>query len=178
MSSTAARRYAKALFTLCTEQKAIEQVHADLSGLAALAETSPEWRTFVTAPHGALEKRASFINQALDGRVHAITQRFLAFIDRRRRITLLPSIIQEWQALHDEAHGIVRARVVSASPLAPEQLKTITDRLGQRCGKKVVLSHAVDAALVGGLKVFLGDTVFDYSIEGLLQGLQKYMISA
>lgn len=178
MSSTAAKRYAKALYTLCTEQQAVEQVHRDLESLAELLDRSPEWKAFVCTPHGALEKRAALLAKVMDGRVHPLTARFLAFIDRRRRIVLLPGVIAAWQDLHDEARGILRARVVSAGDLTAGQQEILLQRLGKRYGKQVIATHGTDPALIGGLKVFIGDQVFDYSIEGLLQTLHKQMIHA
>lgn len=177
-NATAARRYAKALFALSREKELTEQVRTDLDALVSLMNTSPEWRGVILAPLGSLANREKALHTVLDGRVHELTLRFLLFIDRKRRITLLALIQQEWMALYDEAMGIRRARVVTASPLNNDQVDRLAERLSSRFGAKVILTPGLDAGLIGGLRLHIGDQVLDYSIEAQLQQLKKRMIHA
>lgn len=177
-NNVAAKRYAKALFALSTEQKAVDAVHEDLGGLVDLMEHSAEWSSFVRAPFGALEKREQLLANVLSNRTHALTSRFLSFIDRRRRIQLLPEIYQAWLALHDESKSILRAHATSAIPLTEKHEQSLVSRLGSRFDKKIILTTDIDETMIGGLKVFIGDHVFDYSVESQLQDLQKEMLRA
>jgi len=175
---TAARRYAKALFALSSEQKVTEQVRADLESMVAMMDTSADWKDFILAPVGSHEMRGRILGDLLKGKVHNLTLRFLLFIDAKRRISLLDSIYAEWLALYDETMGILRARVETAYALDPAQLENLSTRLSKRFGKKVELTTSIDEAMIGGLKVFIGDQVHDYSIESQLIQLKKRMIYA
>jgi len=177
-SNTASRRYAKALFELCREQKAVEFVRKDLEGLIEFLHTSKEWSTFVLTPVGSLEIRAGVLDHLLKNQVHALTHRFMLFIDQKRRMNLLSSIYQEWLALYDAAQGNVRATVVTSSPLDEQHLADLTSRLTTRFGKNVILTARIDPLIIGGLKIFVADQVLDYSIETQLQRLKKRMIYA
>jgi F-type H+-transporting ATPase subunit delta len=174
----AARRYATALFALCRDQDALGPVRADLVNLAHLLETSEEWRVFVTEPSGSKTLRARAIKDLLETHAHPLTARFIAFLDHKNRITLFPVIVEEWLIQHDAFMGVMRARVVSATPLTGNQQAELTSRLARRYGKKVVLSIDSDPSLIGGLQIFIGDQVFDFSIETQLQQLQKRLIYA
>ena len=174
----ASRRYAKALFALSREQQVVEAVHADLSSVVGLLATSREWDLFVETPFGSVAMRAGIMKQLFGASLHPLTMKFLLFIDDKRRMNLLPSIHVEWISLSDEALGILRATAVSAVPLDPEQQRELTTRLSSRYGRTVVLTTSVDAALLGGLKILIGDHVLDFSIQTQLEQLQKNMIYA
>jgi F-type H+-transporting ATPase subunit delta len=176
--STAARRYAKALFELCLEKSKEDAVKADLQQLVSLMSTSPEWASFVEAPFGAVEKRAQTLEETLRGRVQDLTLQFLAFIDSKRRLNLLVDIAGEWLRLYDETKGYLRATAVTVRPLEKRQMDELTVRLSRRFGKNVILSTQLDPALIGGMKVHVGDQVLDYSAETQLQRLKKRMIYA
>jgi len=174
----ASRRYAKALYALSREQQAVEAVRADLAELVALLSSSPEWGLFVEAPVGSLDMRKGILNRLLGKQVHAITMKFLLFIDDKRRMSLLPSIYDAWLGLYDEEHGIVRATVLSAISLDNAQQEALTKRLSTRFDRKVILTAAVEPDLIGGLKILIGDHVIDISIQTQLEQLKKRMIYA
>ncbi|HMO51271.1 MAG TPA: ATP synthase F1 subunit delta [Kiritimatiellia bacterium] len=174
----AARRYANALFALAREQDALEPVRADLRQLVDLLDTSPEWRLFVTEPSGAKASRTSAIHHLLTGRTHALSERFTAFLDHKGRLPLLDLVVEEWMLLYDRHLGLLRATIASAAPLAPEQVEAIREHLAGRFGKTIILTPRVDPALIGGLQIFIGDQVFDFSVETQLQLLQKRLTYA
>jgi len=177
-STTAARRYAKALFELCVEQQAVEPVRADLEHLVKLLDASNEWKSFIHSPIGSDEMRATTLQRLLNGQAHELTFRFLAFTSQKRRISLLASIYEEWLKLYDQSKGNLRAVVVTSSPLDSSQMKELTARLTKRYGKNVILSARIDPLIIGGLKVFVADQVLDYSIETQLQRLRKRLVYA
>lgn len=177
-SNTAARRYAKALFELCLEQQAVEAVRADLESLVGLLHQSKEWKRLVLTPFGSAEMRSSMLRNLFKDRTHALTFRFLSFIDQKRRLNQLSAIYQEWLALYDTAQGNLRATVVTSSPLDESHTSELTNRLSKRFGKNVILTSEIDPVIIGGLKVFIADQVLDYSIETQLQRLKKRLIYA
>lgn len=176
--TTAARRYAKALFALAGQQDAIDAVHADIDALTGSMGKLDDWGTFVQSPFGSLDKRGNLLDNAFTGRIHPLTLRFLKFLDRKHRITLLPDVSREWLQLYDASKNILRARVVSAFELSPEQCERLTGKLAARFGKAVILTTGIDIDMIGGMKITIGDQVIDYSIENQLQNLQKQMIYA
>ncbi len=174
----AARRYANALFALSSEQAAIDAVHADLTHLAGLLHRSEAWRVFVTEPAGAKELRAGAIQALLRGKTHALTEKFVAFLDHKSRITIFPDLVDEWTAIYDQHKQLMRIKVVSARPLMEAQKQNLIKRLGQRFGKNIIMTEEIDSAIIGGLRIHAGDQVYDYSIETQLIRLQKTLTYA
>lgn len=175
---TAARRYAKALFALGREQQALEPVCRDLANLHALMATSPEWRAFVLEPVGTMIQRAEAIAAMTQGKLHPLTSQFLSFLDAKRRFALLPDIYLTFQDMCDEANGVIRATAYAAAPLTEAQTSELAKRLSARFGKHVLVSTAVHADLIGGIRVLIRDQVFDFSVATQLEQLKKRLIYA
>ncbi|MBX4159329.1 ATP synthase F1 subunit delta, partial [Lactiplantibacillus plantarum] len=68
--------------------------------------------------------------------------------------------------------GIVAAEVVSAQPLAAEQLAAIKSALNASLGKAPELTARVDPSILGGLKVKVGSKLFDASLKTKLDQMK------
>ena len=78
----------------------------------------------------------------------------------------------------DERAGIVEAKVASAQPLSEAQTTALIASLAARTGKTIRLSWHQEPALLGGLKVQVGSTVLDASLQGQLRQLKTQLLSA
>ena len=63
------------------------------------------------------------------------------------------------------------ARVEHAGPVAPEALASIAASLGKRYGRPVTAVSTPNPKLLAGLRVRIGDDVFESSVSGQLAAL-------
>ncbi len=173
--SKAARRYAKALFLLAVEQHKLDAVQTDLQSAAVLLEGSRELRAFLgnylLAPAGRSQVLAELFER--QGRAEPLLTRFVFLLEEKKRLALLPEIVSAFSEMYDRERGILRVRLTSAQPLAEDQVSRIVARLRQQHGKDIRPTLRVDAALLGGFVVQVGDQVRDLSLETQLQRLQR-----
>ena len=101
-----------------------------------------------------------------------LTRQFLGLLAHKRRLFALPEVIAAYDAMLAEHRGEVGAEVVSAVPLAPEQLQSVQRQLAGAVGKEVKLATAVDPSLLGGLIVRVGSRMIDASIRTKLRQLE------
>ena len=113
------RRYAKAILALATEQKALDRVGADLRGLAAAMKTSPELVSVLTNPAIRRADRKKVIDTLL-GKLGAtqLSKTVVALLLDRERLSSLPSIARELDAMIEARAGKVSAEVRSAGAVA------------------------------------------------------------
>jgi len=71
-----------------------------------------------------------------------------------------------------EAFGRVEVDVYTASPISPEDLGAIRDRLQQVLGKEPIVHPYTDRSMIGGLKLQIGDQLIDASIATSLRKLR------
>jgi F-type H+-transporting ATPase subunit delta len=172
-----ARRYAKALRVLAAEEARLEPVAQELVRFERVVADEPVLRDALRRPWvQAATKRALVATVAGHLGLSPLSRNFLGLVAQRRRLALLPEIIQAYRALVDEAAGRARARVRSAAPLGDADRAAIRERLGRRLGKTVLLETEVDPSLVGGFVAEVGTRLLDVSVTGRLRALREAIV--
>ena len=85
---------------------------------------------------------------------------------------LLP-IIGELRRMVEELEGVERVGVSVPMPMSPPQKESLKEMLERRTGKKVVLEETVDPAVLGGLVVRVGSTVYDGSVRTQIEKMKE-----
>ena len=172
-SSAAARRYARALFSLAREDHHVNEVRAELALLNRLLDENQELREALLTPlYPVAQRKAVLIAIARQAEMGEVVRNFYAYLIDQRRLVDFAAIREEFERLADEASGLVTAQVVSASPLDDSRKDRLQRALSQRTGREVRLEMTVDEALIAGAVAKVGDLVFDGSIRTQLQQLQ------
>jgi F-type H+-transporting ATPase subunit delta len=92
-----------------------------------------------------------------------------------RRVSMLGSIAQAFEAALDERLGRVRAEIRSAMPLTGEQGEALLAQLRQTTGKQIRPEFITDEALLGGVTARIGSTIYDGSVRGRLETLRAQL---
>lgn len=178
-SSAAARRYARALFSLASEENRVPAVRDELRRLGALLGASPELRDVLIQPlHPASERRRVLESVAEKLAASSLLRRFYSYLIDQRRLVGFAEIEAEFVRLADAAAGRSKARVTTAQPLSEAQQARLARALSARAGTNVELEIEVDPELVGGLVAQLGDTVYDGSLRTQLQQLRSALLGS
>jgi F-type H+-transporting ATPase subunit delta len=172
-TSDVAQRYAKALFDLASETKALAAVESDINSLsAALAESADLKRLLASPAFAAADKAKGLAAIATSAKFNTTTIKFLGLVATSGRAADLPGMMIAFKALAAKARGAVSAEVISASPLTPAQAKGVAAALRTALGKDPEVTTRVDPALLGGLKVRVGSRLFDASLKSKLDSLK------
>ena len=172
-ASAAAKRYARALFSLAGDSDRVESVRAELDAMSGLLDENPSLANSLFRPlHPVAERRAllSAVCERLGSSKEV--RNFYAFLVDQRRLVDLPTIRVEYGRMAAEAAGRTRAEVVSASPLSDAQRERLRHALSQRTGRQVDLTERVDESLVGGAIATVSGLVFDGSLRTQLEQLR------
>jgi F-type H+-transporting ATPase subunit delta len=186
--ASVAARYARALQILTEKQAAkagralipqLEQTLVELQGLAQVLAHGTRLGKFVLDPQISPADRRRVLEQGLSGRVLPSVRVFADLLLRKKRLALLETIAHEFQVIVERAKGLERATVVSAVRLTDGERDRLHRELERFTAKKIVLESLVDASLVGGAYVRIGDRVIDRSVRSLLGSLaqQLYEVS-
>jgi len=166
--STVARPYSEALFAVA---------QADKSGLANWAEqvqrlayvaAQPDVRSAMADPRLSDEQRVSIFLSMVQPAFDKHFENFVALLMSNDRILLLPQIAEQFEALKDTAEGVAQANITSAFPMSEDQVSQLISLLEPKFGLKLKPHVTVDAALIGGVRVHVGDQVLDTSVQAQL----------
>ena len=171
-----AARYAKAVFELAKEDKAVAKVEADLDALEAALADSADFRALISSPVYSRDEQAGAI-AALAKKMGLSTtvSNVLALMSNKRRLYILPQLVQALRAAIAEDKGEITAEVTSAKALTKTQADKLAKALASSVGKSVKISATVDEKLIGGLVVKMGSKMIDTSIASKLNSLQNAM---
>lgn len=72
---------------------------------------------------------------------------------------------------------MLEAEIIAASQPSKTEINDLVKKLEAKFGKKIEASVSVQPEIIGGIKIIVGDTVIDASVQGQLQNL-AYTLSA
>ena len=176
MSSGVAKRYAKAIFGLAKEDKKIESLSTDLTSMGDALHISEELNQLISSPvYNRLDQENAILAISDRMGLSDLMKSSLGLLAMKRRLNILPTLIEEVKAYIAEDKGEVTVNVTSASTLSDTQTKDLTKSLEKTIGKEIKIEAIIDESLIGGLIVKVGSKMIDSSIRSKLANLQNIM---
>lgn len=166
-------RYAKSLMMLAIEQKMLEETYRDMQMLSDICQQNHDFVVVLKSPIIKSDKKIAIIQAIVKGKLSPIVDGFIKIIATHRREGYLVEIAHSFVAQYKEYNKVSIAEITSASKLDDAQRKKIADAVKKVVGQEVELVEKINADIIGGLIVRVGDRQFDGSISRKLKELKK-----
>jgi F-type H+-transporting ATPase subunit delta len=116
-----------------------------------------------------------------DGKTEAeekkAVKEFAAYLAKKGLLKKAGPIMEEYTKAYNKKHGILEATVSLISRLPEHSKKELSEALKKKHkAHEVHMIEKVDQRLIGGIKVQIGDTVYDSSIQHSLKQLQEQLL--
>jgi len=163
-------RYANATYIAASKASKLDQVEAELKGLAAGAIKSPAFANLLNNPLISRTDKVAAVS-SLDDKLNHITRNLLVTMAGNARLSELPKVVSTFEQLMKAKRGEVDAKIISAEALSAAQQKSVQAAMQSQVskGKKVVIESVVDPSIVGGLQVQIGDQFLDLSVKSRIE---------
>jgi len=171
------RRYASALLSAAEEGNFLQQIVEELQVIKVVLEHSRDLVQALRSPLVKGDKKIHILEDIFKDSIGEKLFIFLKLVARKKRAGLLPEIIDEFQVILDEKRGIINVDITSAVKLSDEQSSELVHRLEVYTGKKIRAKMAQNEALIGGVSVKIGDTIFDGSISHQLLRFREALVA-
>ena len=168
-SVTIARPYAEAVYRTAKESGAQGTWSQRLQRLALIAQDG-DMAAVMGNPQLSAEQVANLVISLCDDN-DAVLANFVRTLAENRRLALLPEISRLFDLAKSQEEGIKEAVVHSAFPIDDTQVKALVQELEARFGTKLTARVEIDASLIGGVRVTVGDQVLDASVRGKLDAM-------
>ncbi len=166
--------YAKALLAAVGASGNVDAVMEQFHSLIHdVFDKQPVLEMALANPKVPSDEKVRVLDKAFAGKMDATLLKFLKVVSRRGRLNTLRGIYHSASSLRDEAVGRVRVLVTTAQSLDATALMSLKEKLEKLFKKDVAITSKVDATVLGGLIVRVGDMVFDGSVDGQLKLLKK-----
>ncbi|MCY7405131.1 MAG: F0F1 ATP synthase subunit delta [Cryobacterium sp.] len=170
----------------------IEELGLRASALSAPAGTSIEGELFafgktvssdaelelaLASKLGKVDAKAALVQKLLAGKVSGQTLAIVRHLVQQPRGRRIGELLRHAASVVADQSGTSIATITSASVLTPAQLARLQTTLQERHGRALTINQVVDPALVGGVRVQIGDLVIDGSIATRLADLRLQLAS-
>jgi F-type H+-transporting ATPase subunit delta len=167
---TIARPYAEAVFALAHEKNRLDEWARMLDFLAAVSGNEA-MQAVINDPNLSEEQIANTFLAIGGEQLDGDARNFVQLLAHNDRLSLLPEISQLFGDLKSEAEGVVEANIASAYPLTESQLRDLVQRLEKKFKHRIDPQVTTDRELIGGVKVEVGDEIWDASVKGKLENM-------
>ncbi|WP_166243528.1 F0F1 ATP synthase subunit delta [Paenibacillus turpanensis] len=170
-----AKRYAKALLEVAQENGNISVVRDELKAVSDVIANDEQIRSLLEHPSFGKARKHDLIKQVFEGKLVQETYNTLQVLVENGREQLIDQLAKQYALLADQAVGKEEALVYSPIPLSEADQASVAEAFGKITGKALVVDNVVDPSLLGGIKVRIGDRLYDGSLSSKLLGLQKQL---
>lgn len=115
---------------------------------------------------------------ALPATLRPEARRFIQLLAREDDLDRLPDIIRELESVYTEGRETPVAQVTAAVEMTSTEREALETTLRQRFGQDLLFEYAVDPAVIGGVRVRIGDLVIDGTVAGRLDAMRERMVGA
>ncbi|MGM7703069.1 F0F1 ATP synthase subunit delta [Pseudalkalibacillus sp. Hm43] len=177
-TESVAKRYAAALFDVVKEKGSLDQVEKELRSVQSIIEENEKLLTILNHPKISAEDKKSLLSKVIGSEVsEPVHNTILLMVDRKRE-AMIPNMVDQYILLANEERGIADATVYSVRLLTEEEQQEISRTFSERINvKELRVENVIDQDLIGGIKVKIGNRIFDGSVSGKLNRIQRQLVS-
>lgn len=173
-----ARVYAEALLNAAEKQGQVDNVREELDSLVKdVLSANPSFEVLLSSAAMGRKARAEVLEQVFASRASEIVYNFLQVLNDHERLDLLRAVRHAYRELVDQRAGRVRVQVQTAVALPDDQVSRLHDELRSVFHVEPVLETRVEPALLGGLRVRIGDWQYDASVRTQLEMIRQQIIA-
>mgnify|MGYP004559724001 CR=1 FL=1 len=162
MAKLVSQVYAEALFGLGVENGLLDTLLEELNGMCAVLGENPQFVTLLGHPELDQKEKTAVFDRVFDGKISKELNGFCHLLLEKGRFGELFAIREDYERRCLAYHKIGVVYVTSAEEL--------TDFVSLQ------IHYQVDAALIGGLKIQIGDRVVDSSIQNRLKRMKDSLM--
>ena len=168
----AAIRYSKAILDLANSKGVAEAVNNDMKSIATAIGTNTELSSFIQSPTIKVEVKESALLEVF-ANVNGVTKGLFHLLFENKRFEILEAIALEYITLFDQSNGVEVAKVTTAIPMDAELEAKVLAKIATFSDKKITIENIVDASIIGGFILRIGDQQYNASVANRLQVLKR-----
>ena len=179
ITRAAAAVYAESLLQLAEETGKAEEIGAELRQLRGMWDHDPAFVTMMSTAAIEMGDRRKILRTAFGaGRVSPLVLNLLLVLNDKHRSMILPSVCEAYRAKLDRRLEREEVFVATAQALSDQQRKTLQAQIKRLTGHEADLLESVDPEVLGGIKVRVGDRLYDLTVRQRLHGIQSSLLAS
>lgn len=169
-----ASRYAKSLIDLAIEKGLLEKVYADMQWLQAVCKSNRDFVNLLKSPIVNSDTKRKIVDAVTAGKVSELTAAFNNLLITKGRESFLVEIIPAFISAYKVHKNIQTVKLTTASQVSDGLRNAIVSQVKKSVGfENIELEEKIDADIIGGFVLQVGDKLVDASIAYDLKEISK-----
>lgn len=170
--------YGSALFSLAEEEGKVESYLSSLNEIEDFLQNNAETAEFLQSYAIEEEDKRSIIKKLAEPYRLRHLEGFLCLLSAHHLFIKLSDVVAAYRNLANEYLGIKEGIVYSAAPLSKEDIARISALLEKDLDSKVSLVNRIETSLLGGIRIYIDQKVYDASVKGKLERMRKQLLNS
>ncbi|MCM3636484.1 F0F1 ATP synthase subunit delta [Sporosarcina luteola] len=177
-NSVVAKRYALALFELSQQHGQTGSIQEEMKELKKAFRDNKDLGELLDSPKLSSTKKKEIIANIFKGVNPLVLNAFYVLLDAKR-LNEVQYVFDEFLTLVDDAAGIAEAKVYSTRPLTEQETNALSATFAKKIGKHSLrIENIIDPSLIGGVRLQIGNQIYDSSLSAKLDKLQRKLIGS
>lgn len=168
----AAIRYAKAVLSLANGQKLVDAVNDDMQLIANTINSNKDLKQTLQSPVVRSSVKKSILKSVFTN-TNSITDNLIDTLITNKRLNIFSDVASKYIQLYNELKGSETATVTTAVEITDDLKATVLAKVKELTGKKIELKNVVDASILGGFILRVGDIQYNASVANQLNTLRR-----
>jgi len=164
------RKYATAVFS-----QALEKWFAALNSVQEKLATNPALFQELGDTSRSFEERKQALDAVLPDTSDQYVKNFFYLMLKEGNLDILPDVIAQLNWMAKGGPQVQVARVTTAIELSDSEKEQFRQKLRQKYGEGLEFQFNIDASIVGGVVVQVGDKIIDGSVATRLESMSNLL---
>ncbi len=174
--SRKAKKYAEALLTVSKELGCIPETGNSLRTIDQLVKQEKVFRVFFYTQRIKPIEKVEILKSVLGDMINPIVYEFFALLADRNEYQMFLSVAVAYAKLQKESLNQIDVTAYSIEEIDVDTISSIVGGIEKSTGKKVELNTQINKELLGGLKLRVGNTIFDGTIANQMAKIKKVLL--
>lgn len=172
-----AKNHATALYEVSHKFHQQESLMSFMEDFAKVIKISPELRSFIQSKKVKNLEKSKLLNQSFKDKSNSIFIEYINTIDIDFNLKLFRKIFKHFSLIYSSRMDIINVTAYVAD-LANSNSDEIKSILGHKLKKSLKFKIIEDPALIGGIKVRIGNKFLDSTIKSQLSEMKRSLIES
>jgi F-type H+-transporting ATPase subunit delta len=166
---------AQVAFTASEAAGTLDRVEDELFRFGRVLAAQPQLQAVLDDPGLPADRKVAVLDDLVADRVDPTTLMLLRHVVRTPRRRTLEEAVADLVELSAERRGRLLAEVTVAEPLTAEQENRLRGILERLYGREVEIQVGIDPAVLGGVRVLVGDEIIDGTVTRRLAEARQHL---
>ncbi|MBS1271296.1 MAG: ATP synthase subunit delta [Candidatus Marinimicrobia bacterium] len=171
----AAERYVEALFDVAEEHDELDAVASDLQDFVDLLEETGQLRLFLRSFRVPASDKVKVFRDVFEGKMNQHLLNTIALMLQHQRAESIEEVADLFAERVKAHRNIVTVQANTGTRMSENMRGQVKTSLEEALEKTVELVESVDESLQGGLRLRIGNTVYDGTIAHQLEKLREQL---